>query len=91
MKKFEDAGIRVEVLPLELGDFIWIARPKATSSNDGKPHLKHRVFNILADFDDVVLGHVVERKREDDLTQSIVDGRFREQKALPSQLSYFNV
>ena len=32
---------------------------------------------------ELVLDYIVERKRMDDLADSIVDGRFREQKVVP--------
>lgn len=36
---------------------------------------------------ELVLDYIVERKRMDDLADSITDGRFREQKVVPHSLS----
>ncbi|PWN51175.1 hypothetical protein IE53DRAFT_386468 [Violaceomyces palustris] len=58
-------GVAVETRALELGDALWIARRKGGGGAEG---------------DEVVLDYVVERKRLDDLTSSIVDGRWKEQK-----------
>lgn len=61
----ESKGVEVEVRPLELGDAIWIARRKDGGGAEG---------------DEAVLDFIVERKRLDDLTSSILDGRWRDQK-----------
>lgn len=61
-----ESSVKIETRTLACGDFIWIARPKGISSNDRTK--------------DLVLDYVVERKRLDDLTQSIFDGRFQQQK-----------
>lgn len=58
--------IKTEHRTLACGDFIWIARPKNIASNDRTK--------------DLVLDYVIERKRMDDLSQSIFDGRFEQQK-----------
>lgn len=42
--------------------------------------LAHVALTLLEAMDEIVLDYVVERKREDDLVASIVDGRFLEQK-----------
>ncbi|KAK0545508.1 Crossover junction endonuclease mus81 [Tilletia horrida] len=60
-----DKGVPVEVRALELGDVVWIARKKESAGTET---------------DEVVLDYVVERKRLDDLVQSIPDGRWKEQK-----------
>ncbi|CAD6932657.1 unnamed protein product [Tilletia controversa] len=60
-----DKGIPVEVRALELGDVVWIARRKGSAGTEE---------------DEVVLDYIVERKRLDDLVQSIPDGRWKEQK-----------
>jgi crossover junction endonuclease MUS81 len=57
-------GINVETRALRLGDVLWIARRR-----DG----------IGGEEDECVLDYVVERKRLDDLCQSIKDGRYTEQ------------
>ena len=62
---------------LPLGDALWIARPKPAYE---------RVLAIANVDDDgegcneIVLDHILERKRLDDLIFSIKDGRFHEQK-----------
>ncbi|KAN0062559.1 Crossover junction endonuclease mus81 [Thecaphora frezii] len=61
----EGKGVEVEVRALELGDAIWVARRKDGGGAEG---------------DEVVLDFVVERKRLDDLTSSILDGRWKDQK-----------
>uniref|UniRef100_A0AC11C9Q6 MUS81 structure-specific endonuclease subunit n=2 Tax=Ovis aries TaxID=9940 RepID=A0AC11C9Q6_SHEEP len=54
------------VRKLHVGDFVWVAQE--TSPRDpARPA-------------ELVLDHIVERKRLDDLCSSIIDGRFREQK-----------
>lgn len=59
-------GVEADRRVLELGDAIWIARRSGGGGAQG---------------DEVVLDFVVERKRLDDLTGSIRDGRWKEQKA----------
>ncbi|XP_028916602.1 crossover junction endonuclease MUS81 isoform X2 [Ornithorhynchus anatinus] len=54
------------VRKLHVGDFVWTARGRGS----GEP--SHPT--------ELVLDHIVERKRLDDLCSSIIDGRFREQK-----------
>lgn len=54
------------VRKLHVGDFVWVAQE--TRPRDG------------ARPGELVLDHIVERKRLDDLCSSIIDGRFREQK-----------
>ena len=70
-------GIPAVTRALPLGDALWIARPTLA--------YEHVVAdaNNGADsdgFNEIVLDHVVERKRLDDLIFSIKDGRFHEQK-----------
>lgn len=60
----EAKGIRVETRALRLGDMCWVARRK-----DG----------LGGEEDECVLDYVVERKRLDDLVNSIKDGRYTEQ------------
>lgn len=67
MTELTKRGIQAEMRGLPVGDFAWIARRKhGTASNDVSPEL--------------VMDVVIERKRADDLSSSIVDGRFKEQK-----------
>lgn len=54
------------VRKLHVGDFVWVAQ-------ETRPRDPSRPGEL-------VLDHVVERKRLDDLCSSIIDGRFREQK-----------
>ena len=73
---FEEAmrrrGVECELRALELGDILWVARPKPNlPPSDAQP------WNLVQE---VVLDAVVERKRLDDLTSSIFDGRWHDQK-----------
>lgn len=63
-------GIKPIVRPLEIGDFLWVAK-----CNDPTFLARHD-----EEGDEVMLDYVVERKRLDDLCGSIKDGRFHEQK-----------
>lgn len=89
-----------DVRKLNVGDFLWIAREK-TTPQPGLPaslssHLEVSVDDFvcsgrltLPESREAVLEYIIERKRMDDLAGSIIDGRFREQKAgLLSSLSY---
>ncbi|SPO31114.1 related to MUS81 - endonuclease involved in DNA repair and replication fork stability [Ustilago trichophora] len=60
-----ERGIDTETRALEVGDAVWVARRKDRTGLEA---------------DEVVLDHIVERKRLDDLTSSILDGRWRDQK-----------
>lgn len=40
--------------------------------------------------DDIILNFIVERKRMDDFCQSIIDGRYKEQKVFTISLDYLN-
>jgi crossover junction endonuclease MUS81 len=64
-------GVLCDMRKLQVGDFLWIA----------KEHMKP-VAGMLAlpEGRELTLGHIVERKRLDDLSSSKIDGRFREQK-----------
>ncbi|KAL8295212.1 hypothetical protein RB600_000948 [Gaeumannomyces tritici] len=63
-------GITPIMRSLELGDALWVAK-----CDD--PALLGRAG---AEGDEVVLDHIAERKRLDDLVSSVKDGRFHEQK-----------
>ncbi|KAJ1989564.1 Crossover junction endonuclease mus81 [Coemansia sp. RSA 1358] len=76
-KELEDHGVHTEIRPLTVGDYLWIARTKATSANRHLP--------------DIVLDYVVERKRMDDLCASIKDGRYREQHSRIHGTGFTNV
>lgn len=58
-------GVPVEQRTLMLGDAIWVAKRK---NGLGRSE------------DEIVLDHILERKRLDDLCSSIKDGRYEEQK-----------
>lgn len=61
-------GVRCNLRKLHVGDFLWIAQERVYST--------HGPSNPR----ELVLNYIVERKRMDDLSKSITDGRFREQK-----------
>lgn len=63
-------GVRPIMRALELGDIQWVA----------KCHDAGFLRLNGAEGDEIVLDHIIERKRLDDLIGSIKDGRFREQK-----------
>lgn len=63
-------GVRAIMRALELGDTQWVA----------KCHDADFLRCNGAEGDEVVLDHIVERKRLDDLIGSVKDGRFHEQK-----------
>ena len=64
MKELEKSVIEYEISKLNIRDFTWVARPQISSFSST----------------DVVLDYVVERKRIDNLCQSIIDGRYKELK-----------
>ncbi|XP_065829563.1 crossover junction endonuclease MUS81-like isoform X2 [Oscarella lobularis] len=65
-------GVLCDIRKLNVGDYLWIAKER-----------KNPIPGQLAlpDGQEVVLDYIVERKREDDLSKSIIDGRFKGQKA----------
>ncbi|XP_072495232.1 crossover junction endonuclease MUS81 isoform X2 [Notamacropus eugenii] len=66
LKELQRLGVPHDVRKLHVGDFVWVAQ-------ETRPRVPTRPIEL-------VLDHVVERKRLDDLCGSIIDGRFREQK-----------
>lgn len=74
-------GVNALVRPLELGDFFWVAKCK-------EPGLLGRLGE---EGDEVALDWIIERKRLDDLVESIKDGRFQEQKFRFRKLGISNV
>lgn len=81
-------GVKPITRALEVGDAQWIAVPKGPTTT-----LEGRGGDVGGDGDggmsrgndanpesEIVLDHIVERKRLDDLLASIKDGRFHEQK-----------
>jgi crossover junction endonuclease MUS81 len=65
-----DRGVKPITRALELGDAMWVAKPK-----DPRFLPRHGEEDT-----EVVLDWIVERKRLDDLISSVKDGRFQEQK-----------
>eukprot|EP01134_Creolimax_fragrantissima_P003866 CFRG3866T1 len=75
-EKLQQNGVRVLVRAMQLGDFMWIAKKRTT--------LEESVTSVTTcktnDFDsEIVIGYIGERKRMDDLSSSVIDGRFQEQ------------
>ena len=67
-EKIAREGVRVDRAMLPLGDMIWVARKVDSRGNK------------IQGEQDVVLDAIVERKRLDDLVDSIKDGRYVDQK-----------
>ncbi|KAJ2721296.1 Crossover junction endonuclease mus81 [Coemansia sp. Benny D115] len=76
-KELEDQQVAIEIRPLTVGDYLWIARAKPTGQCRALP--------------DIVLDCVVERKRMDDLCASIKDGRYKEQHSRLHGTGFTNV
>ncbi|XP_001379534.2 crossover junction endonuclease MUS81 isoform X2 [Monodelphis domestica] len=66
LRELKRLGVPHDVRKLHVGDFVWVAQ-ETSPREPARPS-------------ELVLDHVVERKRLDDLCGSIIDGRFREQK-----------
>ncbi|XP_044538321.1 crossover junction endonuclease MUS81 isoform X2 [Gracilinanus agilis] len=66
LRELKRLGVPYDVRKLHVGDFVWVAQ-ETSPREPAQPC-------------ELVLDHVVERKRLDDLCGSIIDGRFREQK-----------
>ncbi|XP_078197554.1 structure-specific endonuclease subunit MUS81 isoform X14 [Callithrix jacchus] len=66
LRELQRLHVTHTVRKLHVGDFVWVAQ----ETNPRDP----------ASPGELVLDHIVERKRLDDLCSSIIDGRFREQK-----------
>ncbi|XP_037373449.1 crossover junction endonuclease MUS81 isoform X2 [Talpa occidentalis] len=66
LRELQRLHVSHSVRKLHVGDFVWVAQ----ETRPGDP----------ASPVELVLDHIVERKRLDDLCSSIIDGRFREQK-----------
>ncbi|XP_032238437.1 crossover junction endonuclease MUS81 [Nematostella vectensis] len=69
--ELQSNGVEHSVRKLQVGDFLWVARER-TRPLPGQLSLPVRR--------ELVLDYICERKRMDDLNQSIIDGRFKEQK-----------
>lgn len=63
-------GVKPITRSLDIGDALWVARP----------HDPNTLRRLGEEGTEIVLNHIVERKRLDDLISSIKDGRFQEQK-----------
>ncbi|XP_062051795.1 crossover junction endonuclease MUS81 [Lepus europaeus] len=66
LRELQRLRVSHTVRKLHVGDFVWVAQ-ETQPRDPARPG-------------ELVLDHIVERKRLDDLCSSIVDGRFREQK-----------
>uniref|UniRef100_A0A8C9AFV7 Crossover junction endonuclease MUS81 n=1 Tax=Prolemur simus TaxID=1328070 RepID=A0A8C9AFV7_PROSS len=66
LRELQRLHVMHTVRKLHVGDFVWVAQ-ETRPRNSARPG-------------ELVLNHIVERKRLDDLCSSIIDGRFREQK-----------
>lgn len=66
LRELQRLHVTHTVRKLHVGDFVWVAQ-ETRPSDPARPK-------------ELVLDHIVERKRLDDLCSSIIDGRFREQK-----------
>uniref|UniRef100_H0XWP5 Crossover junction endonuclease MUS81 n=1 Tax=Otolemur garnettii TaxID=30611 RepID=H0XWP5_OTOGA len=70
LRELQRLHVAHTVRRLHIGDFLWVAqetKPRDSGFLAARPG-------------ELVLNHIVERKRLDDLCSSIIDGRFREQK-----------
>ncbi|XP_010346642.3 crossover junction endonuclease MUS81 isoform X6 [Saimiri boliviensis] len=67
LRELQRLHVTHTVRKLHVGDFVWVAQETNPRDPAASPA-------------ELVLDHVVERKRLDDLCSSIIDGRFREQK-----------
>ncbi|KIW83793.1 hypothetical protein Z517_03039 [Fonsecaea pedrosoi CBS 271.37] len=70
-------GITATIRSLPLGDVLWVAEVNPLYTNSLKAAT---VGDEGDDKVEIVLEHILERKRLDDLISSIKDGRFHEQK-----------
>ncbi|XP_057584414.1 crossover junction endonuclease MUS81 isoform X2 [Hippopotamus amphibius kiboko] len=66
LRELQRLHVTHTVRKLHVGDFVWVAQ-ETRPRDPAQPG-------------ELVLDHIVERKRLDDLCSSIIDGRFREQK-----------
>uniref|UniRef100_A0A8C3WLK8 Crossover junction endonuclease MUS81 n=1 Tax=Catagonus wagneri TaxID=51154 RepID=A0A8C3WLK8_9CETA len=67
LRELQRLRVTHTVRKLHVGDFVWVAQETSPRDPAARPG-------------ELVLDHIVERKRLDDLCSSIIDGRFREQK-----------
>jgi crossover junction endonuclease MUS81 len=76
-EELKKLGVNPIVRALPLGDMLWVAqiKPEYAQRLRAQNPGDEESFNT-----DIVLDHIMERKRLDDLIGSIKDGRFNEQK-----------
>ncbi|KAM3080233.1 Crossover junction endonuclease mus81 [Clarireedia jacksonii] len=79
---FTEHSIPHSVRALPLGDFLWVAKVAPDNA---------RWLNLDSVSNSVVLDHIIERKRLDDLISSIKDRRYDEQKFRLKKLGVKNV
>ncbi len=72
-------GVNPILAALPLGDVLWVAVVNSSYANTLKAANVHSEEGQAGELW-IVLEHILERKRLDDLISSIKDGRFREQK-----------
>ena len=79
-------GIIPMVRSLEVGDALWVAKTERpshlTELGEARPDASTAdpLNRALSSHDEIVLDHIIERKRMNDLANSVKDGRFQEQK-----------
>ena len=71
--KLATFGVHCTSRAMELGDMLWVARIHDLS-------VKRKLERSDQEVPEIVLDHIIERKRLDDLDASIKDSRFTEQK-----------
>ncbi|KAG8146708.1 hypothetical protein E2320_013819 [Naja naja] len=72
VRELQRHNVPFSIRKLHVGDFLWVAKERGPRGAELLPPTTAR---------ELVLDYVVERKRMPDLCGSIIDGRFREQKA----------
>ena len=70
-RHLKNTGVQFDKRGLNIGDFLWVAREKLSEVGGQFRQPQRR---------ELVLPFLVERKRQDDLWQSVKDGRYQEQK-----------
>lgn len=81
-QKLQEQGVNCVIRMLQLGDFMWVARRRRTMDE-----ALLQAGDDSSGENELVLGYIGERKRMDDLSSSIVDGRFREQHVCTNHYS----
>ena len=77
------SSIEFDIRKLNIGDFLWTVRREWFLSRLYWPWSSWTFFPSANDKDtnvEAILDYIVERKRLDDLSKSIIDGRYNEQK-----------